>query len=179
MKHLLLTTLLLTASRLAGACSYDLRDYDTVEKRFNASEIVVVADVVTSVRNPFTYPDGYKSEKEVVTFRVVEVFKGDVKSGAHLVTETALDSSCALNVRNSPPIIEDVKGGLVKTGKRWLLYLAERRPFQLEQTPGSFPVKFLKKDLKELRRLKGAATVSHPAGARIRAPANRKKELIS
>jgi hypothetical protein len=152
MKRLLATIVLVTASHMSFGCSYDLRLFNSVEKKFMASDIVALAEVITSKRELFQYKDGTPGTREVVDFRVKEVFMGDVQPGSRIVTSTDIGSSCALNVLNSPPILESVDG-LVKLGKRWVLYLNSGRPYELVQIPGSFPA-VRSNELVELRRLR-------------------------
>ena len=152
MKLLLTAILLVSASRIAAGCSYDLRDYNSVEKRFAASRIVALAEVVSSSREKFDYQNGGSGNREVVEFRLLEVFKGQIEPGMKVVTATDVNNSCGLNVLNSPPILEDVNGRIY-LGKLWVLYLDGDPPYVLSQTPGSQPLLAIASDLPALYRL--------------------------
>jgi hypothetical protein len=149
--RLLATVLLVIASRTAAGCSYDLRLYNTVEKRFVASRIVALAEVVSSAREKFSYDMEYEGIREVVVFRVLEVWKGPIKAGMKLVTSSDIDG-CGLNVRNSPPILESPDGP-VDIGNVWLLYLRGDSPYELTQQLGSFPLIGAASELPEIYRL--------------------------
>ncbi len=149
--RLLAAVLLVIASRTAAGCSYDLRLYNTVEKRFVASRIVALAEVVSSAREKFSYDHEYEGTREVVVFRVLEVWKGPIKAGMKLVTSSDIDG-CGLNVLNSPPIIESPDGP-VDIGNIWLLYLRGDSPYELTQQLDPSPLMGAAAELPELYRL--------------------------
>jgi hypothetical protein len=149
MRRFLAAIALVSVSHASFGCSYDLRLFDTVEKKFLASDIVVLAEVAASTREQFQYEDGTRGTREVVEFRVKEVFLGDVEEGSKIVTSTDIGRGCSLNVLT----LESVEGP-IKLGKWWLLYLNSGRPYELVETPGSFPLFPDSTELEELRLLR-------------------------
>jgi hypothetical protein len=134
---------------------------EQVQRAVNTSDRVFVARLRYSTLTPDTkYPTMITEDAE---FEVIEVFKGDLKTGALiLVHQIVSGGSCGQSSTNDPPWMEemlDTEGGQVtaepaKLSREWLIYSNGPEPYELHSCTRTTPLSADgEKDVEILRKL--------------------------
>jgi hypothetical protein len=150
---LLLLVLAVIHGSDAVACS--CAPPESVESSVRRASIVVLAEVVSSVQ----HRSASDAVTEDVTFRVIKTFKGTLKPGSLLRTQSNLGPAgpCGVSVKNSPVWLEFLvkdKPTPTPLAGRWVIYAPEKQPFELSMCGPSVPMEAGGGDvLRQLRAL--------------------------
>jgi len=168
----ILTTLFLVGAVLfdcpALACSCGPRG--SVESALQNATVVVLAQLVSSVQHSTADNADVRAITEEATFRVIETFKGGLRSGDLLAIRSNLGpmGPCGISAKNSPVWLEMAKNGksvATHLSGRWVIYGQGKGPFELDMCSHSAPIE--SGGAYELHRLrvltKHAKTMSNPA----------------
>ena len=132
--------------------------------------VVVLAQLVSSVQHSTADNADVRAITEEATFRVIEAFKGGLRSGDLLAIRSNLGpmGPCGVSAKNSPVWLERWKNGkaiATHLSGRWVIYGQGKEPFELNMCSHSAPAE--SGGAYELRRLraltKHAKTTSNPA----------------
>jgi hypothetical protein len=127
---------MLTLSGCAIACStipnLDVKDY------FKSADQVVLAEVVGGSRTAQSANLSDPPSVEKVQFKVLVTWKGSLRPGAFVNTNTVLGpGSCGLTVDPSLRVLIKTPPTTLKAGGIWVLFLNGSTPFDLSYGSGS------------------------------------------
>jgi hypothetical protein len=123
-------------------------------KAFKSASAVFLGNVEAVRLDPAGADPNLQNVTELVTMRVLEVWKGGVRPGDVIELRTPLGpDACGDSAVNNPPWVEDVEKRTIKFSGIWIVYARGDPPFALYTDSRSFPLEYGASDLAKLYRL--------------------------